>query len=41
MRDPLDQTDKLAIDKEWLILITIAKKQGLTAQQVREFLVKK
>ncbi|MFC4402453.1 anti-repressor SinI family protein [Gracilibacillus xinjiangensis] len=32
---------EMELDKEWLVLLTIAKRQGLSVQQVREFLKEK
>ncbi|RCW76972.1 anti-repressor SinI family protein [Saliterribacillus persicus] len=32
---------KQAVDKEWLVLMATAKLQGLTTEQVREFLNQK
>ncbi|MGP4039156.1 hypothetical protein ACTWP4_04490 [Gracilibacillus sp. D59] len=34
-------SEKQELDREWLILLTIAKQKGLSVQQVRTFLKQK
>ncbi len=43
MLDSMKQnhSKKQELDKEWLILLTIAKQKGITVQQVRKFLKEK
>ncbi|GAE93933.1 hypothetical protein JCM21714_3054 [Gracilibacillus boraciitolerans JCM 21714] len=41
MLDPIRQNQNLNVDRDWLILLALAKTQGLSIQQVKEFLEEK